>query len=133
MNKWEKWLTNGEFQKLFDELMEKQYCYTIDKFSKDFSRAGSAMKFAYLQYVISRDEKIELHILVCEFLMFTDTFFFDIYPVIGWHLKRALEISPDNINVLQWITCTFNGHPDSPFSEYDLKEFSNRLEQLTSR
>lgn len=125
-----KKMKKGCFQSVYEELKSANYEYTIEAFTRDFKNVGSEMKFAYLQYLIAKKETPDIHILICDFLQFTDTFFFDIYPVLNWHLRRALEISPNNIKVLQWITCTFNGHPDSPFSDEELNAYNELLSSL---
>lgn len=125
-----KKMKEGCFQNVYKELDSANYEYTIDAFTRDFKNVSSEMKFAYLQYLIAKEETPDIHLLLCDFLMWTDTFFFDIYPVLKWHLNRALEISPPNIKVLQWITCTFNGHPDSPFSDEELSAYNKLYHRL---
>lgn len=125
-----KKMKKGFFQSVYEELKSAGYEYTLDAFTRDFKNVSSEMKFAYLQYLIAKEETADIHLLLCDFLMWTDTFFFDYYPVLNWHLKRALEISPNNIKVLQWITCIFNGHPDSPFSEEELAAYNEKLSSL---
>lgn len=125
-----KRMKKGCFKNVYEELNSAHYEYTIDAFTRDFKNVSSEMKFAYLQYLIAKEETSDIHLLLCDFLMWTDTFFFDYYPVLNWHLKRALEISPNNIKVLQWITCIFNGHPDSPFSEEELAAYNELLSSL---
>lgn len=125
-----KKMKKGCFQSVYEELDSAHYAYTLEAFTRDFESVGSEMKFAYLQYLIAKEETPDIHLLLCDFLMWTDTFFFDMYPVLNWHLRRALEISPNNVKVLQWITCNFSGHPDSPFSEDEMAEYSEVLSSL---
>lgn len=127
MNEIQKNLNKGNYQEVYQELKSRKYCYSIDNFTRDFKKISSEKKFSFLHYVIANEESPALHILICEFLMYTDTFFYDIYSVIKWHLKRALEISPGNTSVLQWIICTFSDFSGSPFSEDELSDYKKIL------
>lgn len=130
MNELQKHMNNGEYQVLYDKLVASQYCYTLENFTRDFEKISSEKKYAFLMYAIASAETPDLHILICDMLYYTDTFFFDIYTVQKWHLRRALEISPNNKQVLQWIICTFKDHPSSPFSEEELFNYNNLLNSL---
>ena len=131
MNKFRKYTNKCDFDGLYRELAAEHYDYTLENFTRDFNKISSEKKFAYLHYLIANEETPELHLLVCDFLLYTDTFFFDIYPVVKWHLKRALEISPNSVEVLGWIIGIFaNGNPDSPFSGEELRAYNERLNEL---
>jgi|GEM_PF-6309618 len=51
------------------------YVYTLERFTHDFSKVNSMKKYCYLLYVMSRNETPDIHILICDTLMFIDTFF----------------------------------------------------------
>jgi hypothetical protein len=130
MKKLKNMMLDGLYSTLYEKLEEMNFHYDLEEYTKCFKGINSEKKYAYLTYVMARCETPDLHLLICDFLSFTDTFFFDRYTVQKWHLKRALEISPNNVKVLQWITCTFNDHPDPPFSEEELSEYNNLLKSL---
>jgi len=132
MNEFRKYIDNGEYQQLYEKLEARHYAYTLENVTRDFKEVSSEKKYTYLMYAIACSETPELHLLICDMLLFTDTFFFDMYTLQKWHLKRALEISPNNVQVLQWITCTFSGHPDSPFSKEELTAYNVLLKSLLS-
>lgn len=127
MNKFAKMLSKGEYNQLYEVLESIHFQYDLVGFACLFKKVSSEKKYAYLTYAISRAETPELHLLVCDFVLFTDTFFYDMYPVQKWHLKRALEIAPNNIKVLQWIISIFDSHPDCPFSEEEMAQYREGL------
>ena len=53
-----------------------KYEYTIDNFEKDFAMISSLNKFIYLIYLISNENTFRNVVLICDFLEYTDTFFF---------------------------------------------------------
>ena len=130
MNEYENMMSEGYYNALYGKLEDINFQYDLEEFTKIFKRVSSEKKYAYLTYVIAKSETPDLHILICDFLLYTDLFFHDMYTVQKWHLKRALEISPNNKQVLQWITCTFNDNPSSPFSEEELIAYNNLLKAL---
>lgn len=130
MNELNKLLSEGLYNQLYEKLNSLNFQYNIEEFTRTFNKVSSEKKYAYLMYVIARAETPELHILMCNFLLFTDTFFFDMYPVQRWHLKRALEISPNNKSVLGWIIDIFNLHPDCPFTKEEMKQYRPALDYL---
>lgn len=123
-------LSDGYYNDVYNYLDTIKFSYSLEDFAKISNGISSEKKYAYLTYAISKKETVERHLLICEFLLFTDTFFYDVYVVLKWHLKRALEISPNNIKVLQWIVSTFNNHPDSPFNKEELLEYNSILMKL---
>ena len=130
MNEYENMMSEGYYNALYGKLEDINFQYDLEEFTKIFKRVSSEKKYAYITYVIAKSETPDLHILICDFLLYTDLFFHDMYTVQKWHLKRALEISPNNKQVLQWITCTFNDNPSSPFSEEELIAYNNLLKAL---
>lgn len=117
----------GNFSKVYHRLLQYNYSYTIDNFTTDFKQVSSSIKFCYLLYLIAKQESAYLHILICEFLMYTDTFFDDIYPIIYLHLKAALALEEDTIKTMSWIIDTFCDHPESPFDSVQMKDFATKV------
>ncbi|NLZ46461.1 MAG: hypothetical protein GX896_07185 [Clostridiales bacterium] len=132
MKKLKKMLSEGAYDSLYMELDENNFFYDIENFTTAFDGVKSEKKYAYLTYAIARNETPNLHLLLCDLIYYTDRFFYDVYTMQKWHLKRALEISPNNIDVLKWITTIFNEHPDSPFSKYELAIYNKQLESIIS-
>ena len=124
-------MNNGDFKNLYEELNQVGFVFSVENMEKHFKKAIPSMKFAFLQYVLARNETVNIHILICEMIMFTDVFFCDWYSVVWWHLKRALEISPQNAEVLKWIISTFDNHPDSPISEHEMTHYKNALNSIS--
>lgn len=117
-----------DFKSLYELLEEENYKYTIDNFERNFKKYSSTDKFSYLIYLIARERNVENTLLICDFLMFTDTFFDDVHTVIYDFLCQGLQIFPDNTELLQWIVSIYEGHPDSPFTLSELAEIKMRLQ-----
>ena len=133
MKEFKRLLSEGNYSALYEKLENMHFHYELEGFTKIFKGVSSEKKYAYLTYVIARAETPDLHLLMCDFLSYTDTFFFDMYTVQKWHLERALEISPNNINVLQWIVDIFSNHPDSPFTEKEMYAYKELLDSMPNR
>lgn len=130
MNEYEKMMSEGLYSALYRKLKEDKFHYVLEEFSKAFNNVASEKKYAYLMYAIAKCETPDIHLLICDLFLYTDLFFDDMYTVQKWHLKRALEISPNNKEVLQWIVDIFRNHPDSPFSVKELSDYDSTLHFL---
>ena len=125
-----------DYHSVYEILKAKEYDYTIDNIEKDFAKVSSADKFCYLIYLLSKDFSVKNTLLICDFLMYTDTFFYDIHPVIQMFILRALELFPKEPKLLEWVISTYETHPDSPFGETEMNAFklvvkkTNREETL---
>ena len=116
-----------EYHSIYAILKEKEYDYTIDNLEKDFGKISSMDKFCYLIYLLSNDYSVKNTLLVCDFLMYTDTFFYDIHPVIRMIVQRAIELFPTESILLEWVISTYENHPDSPFEESEIAAFKERI------
>ena len=106
-----------DYNYVYTNLHKMGYSYTLDNFDRDFKKIKSEDRFSYLIYLLSKEYTPQNVILLCDLLTFTDTFFYDIHPVIHMFLKQALLEFPSDKLLLQWISCNYEGHPDSPFSK----------------
>ena len=118
---------NKEYSRIYETLKQVEYGYTIDEFQRDFQKIESSNKFCYLVYLNSVECSVKNVLLLCEFLIYTDTFFHDIYPVVGYYLRHTVEKFPDNPQLLEWICLTFEGNPDSPFTLEEIEVFRKHL------
>ena len=80
--------------------------------------------------MLSKDYSVKNTLLLCDFLMYTDTFFYDIHPVIQMFICRALELFPKDPTLLEWVVSTYVNHPDSPFEEAEMITFKEQLNKL---
>jgi hypothetical protein len=117
------------YQEAYEHLEAMNYQYTLDSINKDFSSVDKLNFYCYLMYVLSKQRSHEIYILLCEYLYFLGTPFHDVYTVIKYNLDTALLFNPDNYNIMNWIIDVFYQHPDSPYSESELKEFSKKIIQ----
>ncbi len=118
---------NREYKTLYAILSKKEYDYTIDNIEKDFGMVSSMDKFCYLVYLLSNEYSVKNTLLICDFLTYTDTFFHDIHPVIRMLIQRALESFPTDKTLLEWVVSAYENHPDTPFSETELRNFKELL------
>jgi hypothetical protein len=120
-------LKEHQYYSVYFFLKEKKYDYTIENLERDFVKVSSSDKFCYIIYLLSKDFTVKNTLLLCDFLMFTDTFFYDIHPVIQMFIRRALELFPNETTLLQWIISVYENHPDSPFKESEIITFKEQL------
>ena len=116
-----------DYHSIFCALKQANYDYTIDNLERDFGRIPSIEKFCYLIYLLSNDFSVKNVILVCDFLMYTDTFFYDIHPVVHMITLRALEMHPTESALLEWIVSNYENHPESPYKEVEIISLKERL------
>ena len=123
-----KQLKNGEFNYVYNFLKEIQYNYSLDNLSKDFSSVDSKDMYCYLIYLLSVEHSPFYYILLCDYILYLGTFFYDIHPVIHMFMKQALEEYTYNKSIINWIIVTYENHPESPFSNDELEFLKSKLE-----
>ena len=99
MKKILKQFKKKNYKYVYEYLAMNKYEYTIDNFEKDFAMISSLNKFIYLIYLISNENTFRNVILICDFLEYTDTFFFDIYSVIGFFIRQYLNSYPKDLKM----------------------------------
>ena len=87
---------------------------------KDFAMISSLNKFIYLIYLISNENTFRNVVLICDFLEYTDTFFFDIYSVIGFFIRQYLNSNPKDLKMKEWVISRYSENPDSPFTQNEI-------------
>lgn len=122
----EKKIIIGDYFKAYEYLESCHYNYTFDNLVHDFKKTNSMQMYCFLMYAISRHETPELHLAICDFLVY-DPFFCYVYPMIYWHVKRILEIEPDFIDVKVWVLVMYYQNPDCPFTDNELYEFAQAV------
>ena len=123
-----KQLKNGEFNYVYNFLKEIQYNYSLDNLSKDFSSVDSKDMYCYLIYLLSVEHSPFYYILLCDYILYLGTFFYNIHPVIHMFMKQALEEYTYNKSIINWIIVTYENHPESPFSNDELEFLKSKLE-----
>lgn len=112
-----------DYHSVYVFLKEKNYNYTIDNLEKDFNKVSSIDKFCYLIYLLSNEYSVKNTLLVCDFLIYTDTFFYDVHPVIRMIIQHAIILFPTDQRLVEWIISTYENHPDSPFDASEIVAF----------
>ncbi|WP_370806377.1 hypothetical protein [Eubacterium ventriosum] len=120
MKKILKQFKKKNYKYVYEYLAMNKYEYTIDNFEKDFAMISSLNKFIYLIYLISNENTFRNVILICDFLEYTDTFFFDIYSVIGFFIRQYLNSNPKDLKMKEWVISRYSENPDSPFTQDEI-------------
>lgn len=115
------------YKELYELLEKENYEYSLENISRDFSKIESMNLYCYLLFVLSMQRTPKICLLICDFLMFQDTWFSDIFPLIKWLLDLALEYDSNNLDVKEWILSVFWESPDSPYSVDELYEMMKSL------
>ena len=111
------------------DLSMVSYEFSFDHLSHDFPKVNSLTMYAFLMYVISQEESPDKHLAICNYLTFMDPYILGADALIRWHLIRALELDPENQEVLRWILF-YDGNPDCPFSQAQLEEYRRTLKNI---
>lgn len=133
MNNISQLMNEGYYSLVYEKLLSinedlAQETYTLAFFcGEHLKNVDAEKKFAYLNYVLARKESAEMHIFICNYLLYGDGFFDDIHTVVNWHFRRALEISNNSPAVLREIISNYKDHPDSPFTEEEMVSFETLL------
>ena len=119
---WKKY----DFRFVYNNLRVMNYNYTLDNLEHDFSKINSTLKYCYLIYLLSNECTVKNTLLICDFLIYTDTFFYDVHPVIRMLINQAYQLFPKEKTLLEWVVINYENHPDSPFSLEELDKFKTQ-------
>lgn len=76
-------IKHGDFQFVYDELKKSDFEYTLENIEKEFSSVDNRDMFCYLLYLISNENTPKHTILLCDYLMYSGTFFYNRETVIS--------------------------------------------------
>lgn len=127
MNRIIKSWKKHDFNSVYNQLKERNYDYTLEGLVKDFHKVDSMDKYCYLIYLIAREFSVENIILLGDFLIYLDTIFYDVHPVIYMLTKQAINMFSNDKKLLNWILDTYEGHPDSPYTLDEINMFKRSL------
>lgn len=124
-----RFIASGNYKEAYDGLKKVQYKYTLENFSKDFFGVDSLNKYNFLLYVLAKNPTVNLVLLICDTLMYLEPPFYDIYPVIRWHILNTVKLFSDfeTIVLKLWTIDSFYEHPSSPFSDKEIYTFANEI------
>lgn len=112
---------------VYEQLKEKNFEYTLDNLERNFASISSQNKYCYLIYLLSMEDTPHNALLLCDFLIYIDTFFYDIHPVIYMFLQKSLMCHPFDKTILRWVLTTYENHPDSPFSYDEIQLYKSKI------
>ena len=90
------------FLYVYEELKKMNYQYTLENIFKDFKKISSENKYCFLLYVLAKEYTTDHILLICDFLIYTDTFFYDVYPVVNMLIEQGCKNGADKIQLEQW-------------------------------
>ena len=123
-----------EFSLVFEQLEKQNYCFSFENLTHDFPGIDSQTMYLFLMFLNSQKETPDIHLIICKCLYFMEPYMVGADNLIKWHLTRALEISPNNQDVLKnWIFGIYAANPDCPFTDLELKEYRQRLNIADSK
>ena len=83
--------------------------------------------YVFLMYCVSRQETAFLHFCIFQLLTCLKPVLDDPYVLGYWHIKRALELEPNNINYMRWILKIFEPYPEKFSSNDELLNLANEI------
>lgn len=122
-------IKHGDYQFVYDELKNAGFDYTLDNLEREFSSVDDRDMFCYLLYLISNENTPANTILLCDYLVYSETFFYNRETVIRYLLDNCLMKNGNDITLIEWILSIYEYNPSSPYSEEEIAEF-NRIYNL---
>lgn len=113
-----------EFEEIYQELVDKNFSYSLSNLVAYFPSLGGADLYLFLMYAIAREESVDKHIAICENLIYMGPQIYGAYEMVKWHITRAIGIFPEDIKAMSWAIEMFYGNPNSPFNEAQLLEYA---------
>ena len=83
--------------------------------------------YVFLMYCVSRKETAFLHFCIFQLLTCLKPVFDDPYVLGYWHMKRALELEPNNINYMRWVLRIFEPYPEKFASNDELLYWAEEI------
>lgn len=117
-------IKHGDFQFVYDELKKSDFEYTLENIEKEFSSVDNRDMFCYLLYVVSNENTPKHTILLCDYLMYSGTFFYNREMVIRYLLDNCLVKNGNDISLIEWILSIYEYNPDSPYNEKEIANFN---------
>ena len=123
-------IKHGDFQFVYDELKKSDFEYTLENIEKEFSSVDNRDMFCYLLYVVSNENTPKHTILLCDYLMYSGTFFYNRETVIRYLLDNCLVKNGNDITLIEWILSMYEYNPDSPYNEKEIANFNRIYDSL---
>lgn len=122
----EKEIRQGKYYSAYNDLNKIGYVYSIENLMHELTSYKQHGEILLFVYAISRNETSQLHMSICELLMF-DPFFHYVYPLVYWHIQKAIILSPSDYTIKEWVLDTFSSSPDSPFTDEELYHYAQSI------
>ena len=123
-------LLQGKYRDLLLRMKEAKQAVTLDYLAAYENRVPAEVIYSFLNYLIATEDSASNRILLCNYLMYLNEFFDDIYIVVRYQILRPARTIQDRAKLYEWALFAFDGgNPDSPFSESDLIMMRDFLSQ----
>lgn len=117
------------FEEAYNAVQQIGFDDCWDRWSEELCYKKPMVMYNFLMYCIARTEKAQLHFYIFQLLIYIRPFFDDPYILAYWHLKRALDIEPQNIDYMRWFIKAFAYYPEKITSNEELLFVANQLLQ----
>lgn len=98
-----------------------------DKWNNRFCYKEPMKMYSFLMYCISREERAVFHFYIFQLLIFIKPFFDDPYVLAYWHIKQALKMEPENIDIMRWILKVFEPYPERLIADVELLDLADKI------
>lgn len=123
-----KLLLECRFSEILVLLKEHNQCLSLDWIANFKEDVPPEKIYSFLTYVLAQEDSANNRILLCHYLMFMNEFFDDIYTVVKYHVLRPAHTREEQQELYEWTLFNFDdGHPDSPFSDEELNQMKQWL------
>ena len=117
-----------DFIDAYSKLSEKSYSFSFKDLSRDFPKVNSNTMYMFLMYAIAKEETPNKHFAICNYLYFMEPYIVGADILIKYHLKRVMEICPNDLTVLNdWVFGVYESNPDCPFSDEELAYYKDKI------
>lgn len=114
-------LQKGNYKYILEYLTEKGEDISLDWLANYENNVSPEILYCFLDYIIAIEDSAKNRILLCNYLMYMNEFFNNIYDVIRYHVLRPINSTNDQNELFEWALFIFDGdNPDSPFSKVEL-------------
>ena len=123
-------LLQGKYQDLLLRMKDAKQAVTLECLATYENRVPPEVIYSFLNYLIATEDSASNRILLCNYLMYLNEFFDDIYIVVRYQILRPARTPKDRAELYEWALFAFDGgNPDSPFSGSELIMMRDSLSQ----
>lgn len=120
-------ISSLKFEDAFYAVMKNDIYECWDEWSVNLCYKEPMKMYSFLMYCISREEKAAYHFYIFQLLIFIKPFFDDPYVLAYWHIKQALKLEPENVDIMRWILLVFEPYPERLITGVELLNLADKI------